>query len=131
MMTCFVLRYETELQSVQWSCVRKGAILGLLIGWLYFMIYIIYFVAFLVGSRLMIDAGWNVVKISNIPIVNYLIIMNYARSNNYIFEQVAILFASSITFLGSVSPCFQSLIEACCAAAQIFALIDEVRYLFF
>ncbi|CAF1048390.1 unnamed protein product, partial [Rotaria sordida] len=46
-------KYQSKLQTTRWSSVRKGAMFGLLVGWVYLIGYIIYSVGFAFGSSLM------------------------------------------------------------------------------
>lgn len=65
-----MFRYERELGHSQWSTVRKGAVYGVYVGWLFFITYIIYSVSFIFGSILMEYENETEFDISNILVVN-------------------------------------------------------------
>ncbi|CAF3905152.1 unnamed protein product [Rotaria sp. Silwood1] len=98
-----VKRYESKLQAIRWSSVRKGAMFGLLVGWVYLIGYIIYSVGFAFGSSLM--------HREEISFNDLLVIV--------------ITLARVITNIAFVSPSLQVLEEARGALAPVFRLIDE------
>jgi hypothetical protein len=63
-------RYAKELDQIRWNGVRKGAALGLLNGWFYFVAYIVYPVGFIFGSILMSYDDQNTFNISDILAVS-------------------------------------------------------------
>ncbi|CAF1656375.1 unnamed protein product, partial [Adineta ricciae] len=99
-------RYESELHATRWCSIRKGAMLGFFVGWLYFITCIIYVIGFLVGSRLIRLHECTTAEIGNIL-------------------TIVILLVEAITFMSYLAPCFQSLAEACGAATEVFDLINE------
>lgn len=66
----FVFRYEKELGDSRWSTVRKGAVYGLYIGWLFFVTYIIYSVGFIFGSIFIESDSETEFDISDILVVS-------------------------------------------------------------
>jgi uncharacterized membrane protein len=63
-------RYENELHQTQWSSVRKGAVFGVLMGWLSLITYIIYPVAFIFGSTIMEYEDHSGLTITDILVVS-------------------------------------------------------------
>ncbi|CAF3833164.1 unnamed protein product, partial [Rotaria sp. Silwood1] len=90
-------------KAIRWSSVRKGAMFGLLVGWVYLIGYIIYSVGFAFGSSLM--------HREEISFNDLLVIV--------------ITLARVITNIAFVSPSLQVLEEARGALAPVFRLIDE------
>lgn len=65
-------RYTKELEGSHWNSVRTGMALGLLIGWFYFMAYIMYGSGFIFGLLLMHYEGDDQSMISDILVVSCL-----------------------------------------------------------
>jgi hypothetical protein len=51
--TYIAFRYENELHQTRWSSLRKGAALGVWMGWLFLMMYIVYPITFIFASIFM------------------------------------------------------------------------------
>ncbi|CAF4302925.1 unnamed protein product, partial [Rotaria sp. Silwood2] len=99
-------RYESKLQATRWSSMRKGAVFGLLGGWIYLIGYLIYSIGFAFGLSLMSHEGYDRLSFSDLLVI-------------------IIPLARIITNIAFVSPFFQLLEEARGALAPVFRLIDE------
>ena len=66
----FAFRYERELHASDWSSIRKGAILGLYTGWIFFATSIIYSVGFVFGSLIMHYEGRDILSLTDIVVVS-------------------------------------------------------------
>ena len=62
--------YEKELIRTQWNAVRKGAVFGIYVGWLFFVTYIIYALGFMSGSFLMSHNDQTRFNISDVLVVS-------------------------------------------------------------
>lgn len=63
-------RYEQNLISTHWYTVRKGAALGTLIGWFYFIKFLIYCCVFIFGVLLMPHDQYNKRNVMDILMVS-------------------------------------------------------------
>lgn len=63
--------YEKELTRTRWTAVRKGAVFGIYVGWLFFVTYIIYALGFMSGSFLMSRNDQTRFNISDILVVSH------------------------------------------------------------
>ncbi|CAF1513561.1 unnamed protein product [Adineta ricciae] len=99
-------RYEKHLQSTRWSNMRKSAIMGIFIGWLSLVNYIVYALGFIFGSILISYDTNHLLNISDILVC-------------------ITISAQCISFFGVVGPMYQAFSEAQGAAAPVFQLIDE------
>ena len=63
-------RYETELKSTVPATVRKGTVFGFYNGTMYLLVYIIYPIAFIVGSLLMQTHTDETLTIRDIVVVS-------------------------------------------------------------
>jgi len=61
-----VFRYAKELDHTRWNGVRIGAVLGLFIGWLSLVTYLLYSIGFIFGSLLMSYDNQNTFDVSDI-----------------------------------------------------------------
>ncbi|CAF1257081.1 unnamed protein product [Adineta steineri] len=100
-------RYERELAPTRWSNIRKGAMLGVFVGWLSLVNYIVYAVGFIFGSLLMSYGGIK----HHISISDILVCVSIS--------------AQAVSFFSMIGPFFQSVSEAKGAAGPVFRLIDE------
>jgi hypothetical protein len=66
----FIFRYENELRQARWSSVRKGAVFGVLMGWLSLLRYIVYPVVFIFGAISMSHEDRNRLTINDILAVS-------------------------------------------------------------
>ncbi|CAF3337475.1 unnamed protein product [Rotaria sp. Silwood2] len=99
-------RYESKLQATRSSSVRKGAVFGLLAGWIYLIRCIIYSIGFAFGISLMSHGGYDRLSFSDLLVI-------------------VITLAQSITNIAFLSPFFQLLEEARASLAPVLQLIDE------
>ncbi|CAF4683361.1 unnamed protein product, partial [Rotaria sp. Silwood2] len=99
-------RYESKLQATRSSSVRKGAVFGLLAGWIYLIRCIIYSIGFAFGISLMRHGGYDRLSFSDLLVI-------------------VITLAQSITNIAFLSPFFQLLEEARASLAPVLQLIDE------
>lgn len=65
-------RYERELETTQWSSIRKGFWFGVVVSWHFFIIYITYFVGF-ISVLLMYGPEYQELNISDTVVVNDLL----------------------------------------------------------
>jgi hypothetical protein len=65
-------RYERELHPTRWSSIRQGALVGVFVGWLSLLSYLVYAVGFIFGSILMSSKSNNTFNISDILVVSAL-----------------------------------------------------------
>lgn len=70
--TILFYRYANEFEGSHWNSIRKGMALGLLIGWLFFTMYLIYASSFVFGLVLMHYEGGDESIISDILVVSRL-----------------------------------------------------------
>jgi hypothetical protein len=68
--TYIVFRYENELHQIRWTSLRKGVAVGVLLGWLSFVTYIVYPVAFIFGSIFMSYDHHHKLTITDILVVS-------------------------------------------------------------
>ena len=61
-----------ELDNSYWHTIRKGAMSGALIGWLYFLRYFIYAIGFFFAALIMHQQGNEKVTVGDILIVGAL-----------------------------------------------------------
>ncbi|CAF2682116.1 unnamed protein product [Rotaria sp. Silwood2] len=95
-------RYEKHLDEAKRSGIKKGAISGVTMGFVWFTIYCAYALAFWYGAKLIRDETFN---IGNVMIVFFSIII-------------------AIFNLGQASPHFQALSQARAAAYIVWEVID-------
>jgi hypothetical protein len=60
------------LHATRWATIRKGVVLGLFTGWLYFINYAMYAFGFIIGSFFMHYQGHDHISITKILLVSYL-----------------------------------------------------------
>ncbi|CAF4561238.1 unnamed protein product, partial [Rotaria sp. Silwood1] len=99
-------RYQKAVLDTTKSNIRKGSVLGLFIGWLIFISYLINSIGFIFSSILLHDD--NQLNISDI-----LVVIN--------------VFAQGVSVFGYIGPFIQSALEARIAATPIFQLIDQTE----
>jgi hypothetical protein len=68
--------YERQLDASVWTSLRKGAVFGTFVGWMYFTYYLIYSTGFIFGSLLKQHEDPDKLTISDILVVSCPIIMN-------------------------------------------------------
>ncbi|UJR34442.1 hypothetical protein I4U23_021849 [Adineta vaga] len=99
-------RYDKELDSTHWSSIRKGVVFGVYMGWMAFLVYLVYAVGFVFGAILMSSADRHVASINHILVI-------------------VMLYAQFVQLFGLIGPLFQSFSEGRGAAEPVFRLIEE------
>lgn len=135
-------RYVRQLTAAKRSGICKGAIFGIFVGFIRLIIFVIYGVGFIYGTRLIYKENSN---IGDIFVVNNLTYSSFFEFNNfYIYQVFFAIFiavfslaqaASSLRYQSSIHgnyACFLNMInhlldDAICAVDSIRRLLDIVR----
>jgi hypothetical protein len=121
--------YERHLDASVSKSLRKGAVFGTFVGWMYFTYYLIYSTGFIFGSLLKQHEHPDKLTISDILVVSCSIIMNWKCSCSDL-TQVLIGFAQGVSLIGFMGPFLQTYAESRAAVAPVFRLMDEVDLLY-